>query len=151
MIIVNLENFNQYEQLSNNFKTAIEFLRDTDLSSLPMGWTKIDGDNVKAIVSTYDTVSANDKEYESHVSYADIMMMIHGKETILCADKDHLEVTEVLLPEKDRISYKGQAETTVLLAENAAVVFFPQDAHKPGIETNDGSEKVSKICVKVKL
>lgn len=46
MIYDMLTNVEKYRGISKNLDTAIDFLVKTDLASLPLGQTEIDGDNV---------------------------------------------------------------------------------------------------------
>ena len=44
MLTTNITLAEKYDYLSDKFKKAFTFLRETDLASLPIGRTEIDGD-----------------------------------------------------------------------------------------------------------
>ena len=49
MLTTNITLAEKYDYLSDKFKKAFTFLRETDLASLPIGRTEIDGDEVMQV------------------------------------------------------------------------------------------------------
>lgn len=149
MILDQLKNSSKYEYISSNLKKGFEFLKNTNLSQLAPGKYEIDGMNVFALVSEYETKSHKDCRPEAHRDYADIQYIISGKEAIGYVSLQDQPVTTNYLPEKDIIFYT--CKTTQLLIEAGHfAVFFPQDIHRPGMQI-EVPEKVKKVVVKVKL
>ena len=66
MLTTNILLAEKYDYLSEKFKKAFTFLRDTDLAALPVGNVPIDGNEVYANVQSYSTMDAADCPFESH-------------------------------------------------------------------------------------
>lgn len=149
MILDKLENAAQYAAISENLKMGFEFLKNNDLSAIEVGRYEIDGKNVFALVSEYDSKKPEDCRLEAHQVYADIQYIVSGQEAIGFAPLDGQTITSEYNPEKDIVFFSG--ETTPLIFKAGMFgVFFPQDAHRPCMQIN-GPEKVKKVVVKVKL
>lgn len=58
MLTTNILLAEKYDYLSEKFKKAFTFLRDTDLAALPVGNVPIDGNEVYANVQSYSTMDA---------------------------------------------------------------------------------------------
>ena len=69
MLTTNILLAEKYDYLSEKFKKAFTFLRDTDLAALPVGNVPIDGNEVYANVQSYSTMDAADCPFESHKEY----------------------------------------------------------------------------------
>ena len=69
MLTTNITLAEKYDYLSDKFKKAFAFLRETDLASLPIGRTEIDGDEVYASVQSYTTMTVEECAFESHLEY----------------------------------------------------------------------------------
>jgi len=78
MILDRLENINYYKNLDENLTLGLEYLRDTDFSKLEMGKYEIKGDEVFAILQSYDTKEEVDCKLEAHKKYVDIQYMVSG-------------------------------------------------------------------------
>jgi biofilm protein TabA len=149
MILDNLKNSDFYSCISDNVKKGFDFLKNTNISALEIGKYEIDGMNVFALVSEYDSKAHRDCRLEAHMAYADIQYLVSGREAIGFAPLNGQTITSEYLPEKDIIFFSG--ETTQLIVEAGMfAVFFPQDLHRPCMQI-DGPEKVKKVVVKVRM
>lgn len=149
MILDKLEHAASYAAISENLKKGFDFLLNTNLSALETGRYEIDGTNVFALISEYDSKAHHDCRLEAHRDYADIQYIVSGREAIGYATLQNQEVTTEYNPEKDIIFFTG--ETTPLILENGMfAVFFPQDVHRPCMQIN-GPEKVKKVVIKLKV
>ncbi len=149
MILDKLEHAASYAAISENLKKGFDFLLNTNLSALETGRYEIDGTNVFALVSEYDSKAHQDCRLEAHRDYADIQYIVSGREAIGYATLQNQEVTTEYIPEKDIIFFTG--DTTPLILENGMfAVFFPQDVHRPCMQIN-GPEKVKKVVIKLKV
>lgn len=149
MILDKLENADHYSGISENLKKGFNFLKITDLSNLEAGRYEIDGKNVFALVSEYDSKAHQECRLEAHQAYTDIQYIVAGREAIGYAPLNGQTITAEYLPENDIVFFSG--ETTPLIVEAGMfAVFFPQDIHRPCMQI-DGPEKVKKIVVKVKI
>ncbi|MFA5330223.1 MAG: YhcH/YjgK/YiaL family protein [Prolixibacteraceae bacterium] len=149
MILDKLENTALYSGISENLGKGFEFLKNTDLNNLEIGKYEIEGKNVFALVSEYETKKAEDCRLEAHRAYADIQFIVSGKEAIGFAALENQTVLTEYTSEKDIIFFTG--ETSPLILESGMfAVFFPQDVHRPCMQI-DGPEKVKKVVIKVKI
>lgn len=149
MILDKIENADLYAALSENLKKGFDFLKNTNLLNAEIGKHEIDGKNVFALVSEYESKAHQDCRLEAHRTYADIQYIVSGKEAIGFAPLNNQTVTAEYNAEKDIIFFSGETEQLTVEAGMFAV-FFPQDAHRPCMQI-DGPEKVKKVVVKVKM
>src|ERR1700742_638390 len=80
MITSALFQLDRYCFLGSHFHKAIRWVLQTDLSAMEVGRYPIDGDEVFAIVNEYTTKPSSECDPESHQEYADIQIMIRGRE-----------------------------------------------------------------------
>lgn len=149
MILDRLENAAYYSGINKKLNIGIEFLKNTDLLNIEPGKYEIDGTEVYALVSEYDTKNPQDCRPEAHVTYTDIQYIVSGNESIGFATLNNQPIESEYNSEKDIIFFS--CETSPLILESGMfAVFFPQDVHRPGMQV-DGPEKVKKVVVKVRL
>ncbi len=130
---------------------AFNFLKSNDLPGLEIKRYDIDGDNLYAPVSEYMTKNEEDAKYEAHQKYIDIQYVVSGKELIgvalISKKKDTIEPYDAV---KDiEFLTVSQGENRLALPDRF-FIFFPEDAHRPGLKDGDNSP-VRKIVVKVKI
>lgn len=130
---------------------AFEFLKSNDLSGLELKRYDIDGDNLYAIVSEYLTKNEEDARYEAHQKYIDIQYLISGKEYIGVAAVSRKNVIlEQYDPAKDIEFLTVTGGENILALPDRFFIFFPEDAHCPGLKDGENSP-VRKVVVKVKI
>jgi len=149
MILDKIENADLYANISENLKKGFDFLKNTDLLNAEIGKHEIDGKNVFALVSEYESKAHQDCRLEAHRTYADIQYIVSGKEAIGFATLNDQTVTAEYNTDKDIIFFSGETEQLTVEAGMFAV-FFPQDVHRPCMQIG-GPEKVKKVVVKVKM
>ncbi len=149
MIIDKLKNWRIYFDRNNSFAKGFEFLESTDLLNLPEGRHDIDGDNLFALVSNYNTKPPAEKDPESHRIYADIQYIVKGEEKIGYAVLDDQKVYKQYIEEKDIMFYKDYS-CFINMYSGMFAVFYPQDIHMPGIMISEPVD-VKKIVIKVRL
>jgi YhcH/YjgK/YiaL family protein len=149
MILDKLENAALYSGISENLKKGFDFLNNTDLSTLETGRHEIDGQQVFALVSVYDSKDPGECRLEAHKIYTDIQFLVAGREAIGYAMLDNQEILTPYTAEKDIVFFTG--ETTPLILESGMfAVFFPQDVHRPCMQI-EGPAKIKKVVVKVMI
>lgn len=149
MILDKLENADWYAGITENLKKGFDFLKNTDLLKIDAGRYEIDGKNVFALISEYESKAHQDCRLEAHRTYADIQYIVSGREAIGFVPLSDQSITSDYNPDKDIVFFAG--ETTQLIVEAGMfAVFFPQDIHRPCMQIS-GPEKVKKIVVKVRL
>ena len=153
MIFDVLENHTLYTAIGYNLSSAFKFLLETDLMALPVGRIELDGDRMYAIVQEYPTRLAEGGFWESHRNYIDVQYICRGREQMGVASLKSMTLGDYS-PEKD---FQAMADlkigigNTIEVNSGQFVVFFPGDAHKPGLSVASEPELVKKIVVKVKI
>lgn len=137
-----------YESLGPRFALAFQWLRQVDPSSLPDGRTDL-GDDLYVVVYRDQTKPLGRTKWEAHRRYADIQYIVEGREAMFWEALDRAEVGEYQA-ETDFVPVEVEGWVDLEVPAGQFVVFFPQDAHRPGIEI-PGVEPVVKLVVKVKL
>jgi len=149
MIFDSIENAEMYYGLNGRIKTAFEFIKKTNFETLNEERVEIDGDNIFAMIQKYKTRNSEDAKWEAHRKYIDIQFMVTGAENMGFVLQDYLEIIEEYNPEKDVEFLEGLGDY-VQVNENEFVIFFPDDAHMPGLKIKE-NEMVHKVVVKVKI
>ena len=152
MLTTNLLLADKYDYLSEKFKKAFAFLREADLTALPVGNVPIDGDEVYANVQSYTTMEAAECPFESHRAYFDVQYVVEGEECFGYEPIENLVASTEYDAAKDLIFYQEPADfgSVILKAGDFAIV-PPEDGHAPRRMTAKGSCQVKKIVVKVKV
>ncbi|MBQ8100597.1 MAG: YhcH/YjgK/YiaL family protein [Paludibacteraceae bacterium] len=149
MILDKLENLEDYE-LGGLFGRAIAFLRDNDLQSLPACKIKVQGDDLVVNIQDFAGKEEADCRMEAHRDFADIQIVLGDGEERMGwkAQDDCKEVLTAYNEEKDVEFYKDKADSFVTVHAGQAAIFFPTDAHQPGIAPG---RHYRKVIVKVKV
>lgn len=140
-----------YYKNKERWDKAFAFLKSSDLSKLELKRHDIDGDNLYAPVSEYITRDDEGAKFEVHKKYIDVQYIISGKEKMLIAPLNLKK--EALVPYDSVNDYELMyvSESTVLKATpDRFFIFFPDDAHSPGLKDGENSP-VRKVVVKVKV
>lgn len=150
MILDLLPNASRYAALGPRLARGFEWLARFD-PHLADGRYPIDGDEIYALVQSYDTVPAAEKKFEAHRVYLDIQYLAAGQETIL------YHPTTALAPATDYDSVKDYqlyadpvAATPLLLTPGCFAVFYPPDGHKPGC-LHGAAARIKKVVIKARV
>ena len=146
MILDTLENYQLYNAINDRIAKGFDFLRTTDLDSLPSGKHDIEGDTIFALVQEYQTKPLNECKLESHKKYIDIQYVIRGEEMMGVTTQNNQKIIEVN-EEKDYTFYEGTT-SLVLVSKGMFTIFFPDDLHQPCVQTESAAE-VKKVVIKV--
>ena len=146
MILDTLENYQLYTSINERIAKGFDFLRTTDLDSLPSGKHDIEGDTIFALVQEYQTKPLEDCKLESHKKYIDIQYVIRGEEIMGITTQNNQKIIEVN-EEKDYTFYEGTT-SLVRVSKGMFTIFFPDDLHQPCVHTESAAE-VKKVVIKV--
>ncbi len=130
------------------FKKAFDYLKNTDLVALPAGKIELEGADLVINVVDITAKPEADAKMESHKEYIDIQVPVGKAETMGWIALDACK--DVTLPydaEKDIMFFADKATSFLNVQPYEFVVFFPEDAHQPGI----GTGQYRKIIVKVRV
>ena len=148
MIIDTLANLDFFKGLNEQLYKGLKFLKETDVTALPVGRYEIDGDAVFALVQAYETHLPEECRWEAHYTYTDIQYVVEGSERMGWKTLDGVVKTEDR-PEDDVYFFESDGDHFVLHAGQFAV-FTPQDGHRPGLAV-DRPAPIKKIVVKVAM
>ena len=148
MIFDMLTNSYLYTDISARMDRAFDYLNLTDLAKLPVGRINLDGDHVYVLVQEYTTKAPEEGKWESHRRYLDLQYMHSGCERIDFALVDTMKLGEYA-EDRDFQAMTGTGNPLTLVPGSFAV-FFPQDAHMPGLAVGKPSW-VKKVVVKCEL
>ncbi|HVH11435.1 MAG TPA: YhcH/YjgK/YiaL family protein [Longimicrobium sp.] len=150
MILTSLADAAPYEALGPRIAAGLRWLRTLD-PSLPDGRHAIYGDDVFALVSSYDTGPSTEKRFETHARHVDLQYVAAGHERILHTPAATLTV-ETPYDEAADITFYAEPPfaSSLLMRPGDLAVFFPGDAHKPGCMAG-GRHAVRKVVVKVRI
>ncbi len=150
MVTDTINNADLYKALGPRFAAGLEFLKRSDLATLPLGKHEILGSDCFALVQEYNSRTQAESKWEAHRVHADIQFVVSGKEYIGYAPIETVNVTHEYDAKNDYLL--GEAKGTyVKMAPGMFTILWPQDAHSPGVAQNDEPEKMRKVVVKVKL
>lgn len=146
MIADTLGNISLYLGIHPNLDTAIRYLMQQDVALLPDGRLDIDGDRV--FVNVMSPVFQPQNNWEAHRLYADIQIALAEGETIEWLSLDRVDGWSDYNEERDiQLSASPVKGTSYTLRPYDFGLYFPCDAHKPGL----GSAKGRKAVVKVRV
>ena len=149
MIVDQLENGSLYGKISDRIAKALDYLKNKDFLEIETGKYEIEGKDLFAMVSEYQTKNLDDAKWEAHQSYADVQFIVSGEEKMGYAPLETMEIKEPYNAEKDIIILTGSGDY-VTATPGTFIIFFPHDAHQPCVSIGVGS-KVKKVVVKVRL
>lgn len=146
MILDRLSHASTYDGLPPSLRRALLSLSSTDWGAVAVGRHDIDGVRLFALVSDYETRAESEVPWEAHRQYIDVQYVHSGIERIGHAHLSDLAVG-VYDEARDMVTATGSGGFVVLPAGTFAI-FWPQDAHRPGIAV-DVPMPVRKIVLKV--
>ena len=147
MIVDTLDNLQKYASLNPLFAEAIEFIQTHNLHDMEIGQTKLKGEDLVLNIAQTAPKTKEQAKLETHNAYIDIQIPLSGTQTMgYTPGKDCLPVNALYNAENDITFFDGLAESYIPVKPGMFAIFFPQDAHAPGI-TPGG---VKKVIVKVK-
>jgi YhcH/YjgK/YiaL family protein len=138
----------QYQLNKKYWDEAFAFLKEHNLDTMAAGRYAIDGDNVYAMITENPTKDLDSTKWESHNNYIDLHAVINGEEKIGVADITNLNITMPYNASKDLINYSGDGKFYTALP-GTFFLFFPADAHRPGITTNKNKPD-KKLVIKIR-
>jgi len=146
MILDTLANCHLYQSINERIAKGFDYLRTTDLDSLPSGKHDIDGDTIFALVQEYQTKPIAECKLESNEKYIDIQYVIRGEELMGVTTKSNQKILEQD-EEKDYTFYEVTT-SLVRVSKGMFTIFFPDDLHQPCVQTETALD-VKKVVIKV--
>jgi biofilm protein TabA len=147
MIFDSLGNADRYRSVHPLFAKCFAFLRETDLVALPIGRQPLGDTGAIVIVGEALPKTQAAACLEGHRAFIDIQCVVMGEEQIgyapraQCREKSNDEA-------KDFQELEGAPEP-LTLRQGCFAIYFPEDAHQPGIGTGLWTAPIRKIVIKV--
>ena len=147
-----LEFYFQYAKNRLGWEKAFAYLRDHDLTKVNSGKYKLDDDRVFVLVSEGNIKDLEETRWEAHQKYIDIQYVATGKEKIGVAPLSKAVAIDAFNHEKDIGFFEVPDPDCKYFVADPGIffIFFPQDAHRPGIKVK-GTEVVKKIVIKIRI
>lgn len=147
MILDEIKNIGHYKGISKNLDTAIMFLQTTDITTLPIGKTEIDNDNVFLTVMEVNPKDEQELQFEYHKQYMDIQMDIEGIEAFYVGSGE-MEIEESFHEDTDFGICTVKESTRCILGSGKFILCMPEEAHMPSVYFEE--DYVKKAVIKVK-
>ncbi len=153
MIFDNIKNIDCYKGMSEKMDKAFEYVKTLagNGEDYREGRHNIDGDDVFAVSSEYETGSESEKRLEAHKKYIDVQFMFEGNEKIKTGNVGGISTQTEYDSDNDVYFAKCETNCELTMGKFDFAVFFPTDMHKPGIAFNGTGERVRKVVVKVSV
>lgn len=151
MIIDSFENRTRYASIHPRFEKAFEFMAKAVAEDLPVGQYEIDGKDLYAFISEYETAVPKDRVFEVHEQYIDIQFLLQGIEKMWAADITKGTLSKEYDPAIEAAFYEcADTACELVLQKGDFAVYFPNDLHKPSL-AYDTPAPAKKMVVKIKV
>ena len=147
MILDDLSNLVRYSCLHRLFPVVSDFLFSHDVSGFEPGTVSI-GNGISLITSTYSTDTGIDRYLECHRKFIDLQMALDGSEEIGFAPSCFCRTQRSYDDQKDLELVQGSMDR-ITLRKSLFVLFFPGDAHLPGLAPGGVGGNIRKLVVKI--
>ncbi len=146
MVIDKLENLKNYVALNPLFAQALDYLASTDLAAHETGKEVLKEGELVVNFAQTKPKTKDEAKLETHNDFIDIQLPLSGVETMGYTPR--ADLAEADYDAKNDISfYPGLAADYLHVQPGMFAIFFPEDAHAPGIS----AEGVKKVIVKVRV
>ena len=160
MIADTLEHLERYRGLDPRLDRGLQALRRlagepaASRAHAPIdGRHELEGEDLYASLSTYETGEPSGKPFEAHRRYIDIQAVLSGREMLFWAPLAGLKERRAYSPSEDIAFFEDPpaGAVGVPLEPGTFVVLFAQDAHKPGCHVAGAGGQVRKLVIKVRV
>jgi YhcH/YjgK/YiaL family protein len=148
MVIDKLANAEKYNGLGEGISKALSYLHSTDFSQLQPGKYEIDGDQIFAVISEYQTKNVRDEKLESHRKYIDIQYIVSGVELMGCTLLNNQHPSREYDESRDFMLYDDEPDYFIKVSAGMFTIFYPTDLHMPSIEVGEPAG-IKKVVMKI--
>lgn len=148
MIYDLISNKDIYLNMGEKYKKAFDFIVKATKENFDIGKYDIDGDDVYANISEYDTKTEGN--FEGHKKYIDLQYILSGHEEIYWKNIKDCTLIKDHTPEKDVMVLTAENPVVLDMPAGAFAILYPDDAHAPNRAYKEVS-RVKKIVVKIKV
>ena len=148
---VNQKEFaSQYFRNQQRWEKAFTFLATKDLTPMEAGRYELEGSDLFVNISEYLSKNEEEVPFEAHQKYADIQYIVTGEEKIGVTSFENKPITVPYDSTKDVAFLTSDENNYRTATSETFFIFFPNDAHRPGVKTKENAN-VRKVVVKVKI
>ena len=147
MILDTIGNLSRYYPVHRLFPIVSEFVFSRYPGGLECGHITL-GCGIKASINEYTTILPDTGQLESHMKYIDLQLVLAGKEMAGYCNRDTCTETGPYNEEKDVSFHCGPVDFFILAPDRFAL-FFPHDAHIPGLAVDGTTGPVRKLVIKI--
>lgn len=142
-----LENF---KNIHPRFSDAFEFLKKAVNEDYKDGNYEIDGKNIYAFISSYETKTESEVQFEAHNKYIDIQCVVSGTEVIGFESEKEVSLTQDYKDGNDICFYAlNENYDKIALKKGEFVIVMTDELHAPCLSVENKPENVRKIVVKI--
>ena len=146
MVIDKLENLEKYVSLNPFVCRGCSFLKATDLQAHEVGKVVLKEGELMVNFADARPKTKEEARLETHNDFIDIQIPLSGVE-VMAICRVRICPKLLTMQKKDITFYEGLATDYLTVKSGMFAIFFPEDAHAPGV-TPDG---VRKVIVKVRV
>ena len=150
MIVDRMQNWQAYE-FGPAWRSAFEFLGKLTTETAD-GRYELQGDDIFAIVMSYETRGADEAILEAHRRYVDIQTVLRGREGFEWFPASSLVVAQPYDAVKDVEFFQrlGPGSARVDIGPSLFIALFPDDAHMATLMLGNQRESIKKVVVKIR-
>ena len=149
MIYDTLNNLPNYLGVSDNLDTVIEYIMARDITTLPAGRTRIDGDKVVVTVSTVTPQTSDKALFQRHDNHITLETDLDGSELF---EVSLAELTPTKPTDEATDTTVGTAGTSIagMLCEGRFALYLAGEPYKSGLKAQ-GCGKLKKAVFSIEL
>lgn len=148
MIYDIIANKDIYAAMGEKYVKAFAFLEEAMKNGVEPGKHVIDGDDVYANVSAYDTKTEG--VYEAHKDYIDLQFVLEGHEQIFWKNIKDCKITKEYDAAGDYMLLDADEPIVLDMPAGTFAILYPEDVHAPSRAYKEVSA-VKKVVVKIKV
>ena len=148
MIIDSVQNMKKYAAIPHLDEIMV-FMEHTNMVELSEGDHPIKGEALYVKVLNYIPKPTEENNFETHDFYTDVQVLIEGIELMQTAPSDCLNEKADFQMDGDFNFFSADKYISdIVVRKGQFVVFFPQEAHRPGCRYQDLDTPVIKWVFK---
>ena len=129
-----------------------EFLSRKGLYTFTVPEIELRGRDVFVRIMRYVPKHASQNKFETHRSYADIQVVLQGRELMQVAPSGELKVLTEYDTQNDYQFFTVDGHISDLIVDSDHfTVFFPGEAHRPSCLVKEGDGEVLKLVFKIRV
>ena len=129
-----------------------KFLDRADLITLTQPEIELRGRDLFVRLMRYLPKPSDQNKFETHRCYADIQVIIQGREIMQVAPTAELQPSTDYDAANDYQFFNVNRNISdVIVNENSFAIFFPGEAHRPSCLVAEGDTQVFKLVFKVRM